>query len=56
MRQKLTDKIIEKYHEMNGVAQEALVMEAIRRLSDTSLIAFAIEINIDTDAIFEGKQ
>ena len=32
------------------------MVEALKRLSDTNLIAFAIDLGIDTDALFSGPR
>lgn len=52
-RTKLVNAIVEKFRQSNPLAQESLLVEALRRISsDTNLIAFAMELGIDTDVLF----
>lgn len=52
MNRKLIVEAIEKYHvdrlDLNGIVT---LRSAIKYLSDTNLLAFAIDLGIDTDAI-----
>jgi len=51
-RQKLIDAIVEKFRNSNPLAQQTLLVEALRRISDPNLIVFAIDNGINTDVLF----
>lgn len=52
MRNKIMDAIVRKY----DFRDETLVRDALKRMSDNSLIAFAIDRGIDVDAVLSNKE
>lgn len=53
-RTKVIERIMELYLNSYPIAQKVLFTEAIKHISDTSLVALALELGIDTDRLFAG--
>lgn len=51
-RSKIVEAILAEYRKFGPRNQEHVLIEAIKRInSDTSLLAFAMDLGIDTDAV-----
>ena len=44
-------KIVDAILKLGSFNHDVLLLSALKRLSDTNLLAFAIEMGIDTDAV-----